>query len=214
MLSFISIPVTPFMENCTLLYDQKTKKALICDPGGDHSIIIDEITKHKLIPEKILITHAHLDHIGAVKPLAEKYQIPIYGPTIGDQFLLEAIPQQSQMLGLPLAPEFKVDQYAQDRDLIKFSDQEILVLHCPGHTPGHVVYYAKDSKLCLTGDVIFYRSIGRTDFPRGNYEDLINSIRQNILTLPDDTIIIPGHGPYSLISEEKKHNPYIVDALD
>jgi glyoxylase-like metal-dependent hydrolase (beta-lactamase superfamily II) len=172
-------------------------------------VIRNKITELKLKPEQILLTHGHLDHIGAVRELIDLYQIPVYGPHEDDLFLINAIEKQSHMLRLPPAGEFKPEKFAKDRETINVAGEDFLVLHCPGHTPGHVVYYATESKFCLTGDVIFQSSIGRTDFPRGNYDDLISSIRNKIFSLPDDTILIPGHGPYTMVSEEKKYNPYL-----
>ena len=209
MLNFTSIPVTCFSENCTFIYSSETRRAAICDPGGDFDVIRNKITELKLKPEQILLTHGHLDHIGAVRELIDLYQIPVYGPHEDDLFLINAIEKQPHMLRLPPAGEFKPEKFAKDRETINVAGEDFLVLHCPGHTPGHVVYYATESKFCLTGDVIFQSSIGRTDFPRGNYDDLISSIRNKIFSLPDDTILIPGHGPYTMVSEEKKYNPYL-----
>ena len=170
MLNFTSIPVTCFSENCTFIYSSETRRAAICDPGGDFDVIRNKITELKLKPEQILLTHGHLDHIGAVRELIDLYQIPVYGPHEDDLFLINAIEKQSHMLRLPPAGEFKPEKFAKDRETINVAGEDFLVLHCPGHTPGHVVYYATESKFCLTGDVIFQSSIGRTDFPKQNFQ--------------------------------------------
>ena len=161
--------------------------------------------------EKILLTHAHLDHAGGAKVLATELSIPIEGPHFEDKFWLEAMPEQSSRFGFPLTNTFMPDKWLEDGDKITFSDQTLEVLHCPGHTPGHVVFF-HESLVAFVGDVLFMGSIGRTDFPRGNHEQLIRSIVEKLWPLGDDVTFIPGHGPESTFGAERKFNPYVSDA--
>jgi glyoxylase-like metal-dependent hydrolase (beta-lactamase superfamily II) len=203
------IPVTSFEQNSTLLYCNKTAVAAIIDPGGDIPLIEEAIQEAGVSLEKILVTHAHIDHVGAVSELAEKYQLPIIGPHRDDQFWIDALPQQSEMFGFPASKSFTPNRWLEHGDQISVGETQLEVIHCPGHTPGHVIFYSPKDKLAIVGDVLFAGSIGRTDFPQGNHDDLIHAIRERLLPLGDDIKFIPGHGPMSSFGEEKRTNPFI-----
>ena len=203
------IPVTPFEQNCTLLYCDKNSVAAIVDPGGDIPLIESAIKETGVTLENILVTHAHIDHVGAVAELAEKYQLPIVGPHRNDQFWIDALPQQSEMFGFPASKRFTPDRWLDHGDQVSVGETILEVIHCPGHTPGHVIYYSPKDKLAIVGDVLFAGSIGRTDFPQGNHDDLIHSIRERLLPLGDDVEFVPGHGPMSSFGQEKRNNPYV-----
>jgi glyoxylase-like metal-dependent hydrolase (beta-lactamase superfamily II) len=203
------IPVTSFEQNSTLLYCDKTAVAAIVDPGGDIPLIEEAVQEAGVSLEKILVTHAHIDHVGAVSELAEKYQLPIIGPHRDDQFWIDALPQQGEMFGFPASKKFAPDRWLEHGDQISVGKTQLEVIHCPGHTPGHVIFYSPKDKLAIVGDVLFAGSIGRTDFPQGNHDDLIHAIRERLLPLGDDIKFIPGHGPMSSFGEEKRNNPFI-----
>ncbi len=203
------IPVTSFEQNSTLLYCDKTAVAAIVDPGGDIPLIEEAVREAGVSLEKILVTHAHIDHVGAVSELAEKYQLPIIGPHRDDQFWIDALPQQSEMFSFPASKSFTPDRWLEHGDQVSVGETPLEVIHCPGHTPGHVIFYSPKDKLAIVGDVLFAGSIGRTDFPQGNHDDLIHAIRERLLPLGDDIKFIPGHGPMSSFGEEKRNNPFI-----
>jgi len=203
------IPVTSFEQNSTLLYCDKTAVAAIVDPGGDIPLIEEAVQKAGVSLEKILVTHAHIDHVGAVAELAEKYQLPIIGPHRDDQFWIDALPQQSEMFGFPASKSFTPNRWLEHGDQVSVGETTLEVIHCPGHTPGHVTFYSPKDKLAIVGDVLFAGSIGRTDFPQGNHDDLIHAMRERLLPLGDDIKFIPGHGPMSSFGEEKHNNPFI-----
>jgi len=203
------IPVTPFEQNCTLLYCDKTSVAAIVDPGGDIPLIESAIKETGVSLEYVFVTHAHIDHVGAVAELAEKYQLPIVGPHRNDQFWIDALPKQSEMFGFPTSKGFTPDRWLENGDQVSVGQSILEVIHCPGHTPGHVIYYSPKDKLAIVGDVLFAGSIGRTDFPQGNHDDLIHSIRDRLLPLGDDIEFVPGHGPMSSFGQEKRNNPFI-----
>ena len=173
MLQFKIIPVTKFQQNCTLFWCDKTKQAVVIDPGGDLDLILAAIREQGLTLEKVLLTHAHIDHAGATKLLAEHYNVPIEGPHKEDQFWIDLIPKQKEMFGFSKADTFKPDRWLDQGDKVTFGDIELEVYFCPGHTPGHVVFFHRKSRLAQVGDVIFKGSIGRTDFPRGDHATLI-----------------------------------------
>jgi glyoxylase-like metal-dependent hydrolase (beta-lactamase superfamily II) len=211
MLQFKIIPVTKFQQNCTLFWCDKTKQAVVIDPGGDLDLILAAISEQGLTLEKVLLTHAHIDHAGATKLLAEHYNVPIEGPHKEDQFWIDLIPKQKEMFGFSKADTFKPDRWLDQGDKVTFGEIELEVYFCPGHTPGHVVFYHRESQLAQVGDVIFKGSIGRTDFPRGDQATLIRSIRENLFPLGNDVRFIPGHGPMSTFGEERRNNPYVSD---
>ncbi|WP_221797013.1 MBL fold metallo-hydrolase [Oceanobacter mangrovi] len=205
------VPVTAFMQNCTIFMCEETRKAAIVDPGGDVAKIEAALQQMGASAEKILLTHGHLDHVGASAELASKLNIPIIGPHKGDEFWLQALPQQAQMFGFAPATSFSPDQWLEDGDTVTVGNVELQVIHTPGHTPGHVVFLQPQQQLAQVGDVIFNGSIGRTDFPQGNHADLISSIRDKLFPLGDEIRFIPGHGPESTFGAERRSNPFVAD---
>ena len=210
-MKYCIIPVTAFQQNCTLLWCDETRRAAVVDPGGDVSRIVDKLDAEGLTLEKILLTHAHIDHAGGTAELAQAYGVPIEGPHLEDKFWIDALDQQSQMFGFPAAEIFTPDRWLNDADTVSFGNQCLEVLHCPGHTPGHVIFFHRETQLALVGDVLFNGSIGRTDFPKGDHPSLIHSIREKLFTLGDDVTFIPGHGPLSTFGHERLNNPFVSD---
>lgn len=211
MLQYQIIPVTPFQQNCTLFWCDETKQAAVVDPGGDLELIINAIKQQGLTLTKVLLTHAHIDHAGATKALSEHFSVPIEGPHKEDQFWIDLIPEQKDRFGFEKAEFFKTDRWLDQGDKVSIGNTELDVHFCPGHTPGHVVFFHKESKLAQVGDVLFKGSIGRTDFPRGDHATLVKSIRQNLFPLGNDVRFIPGHGPMSTFGEERQSNPFVGD---
>ena len=205
----VIIPVTPFQQNCTLLICEKTNKAAVVDPGGDIDKIVGAITENNVAVDKILLTHAHIDHVGATEALKQKLGVDVIGPEKGDKFWLDMLPQQSAMFQFPHANAFEPTTWLEEGDVVEVGQISLEVIHCPGHTPGHIVFYEKSSGQMIVGDVLFNGSIGRTDFPKGDHATLITSIKNKLLTLPEDTKFVPGHGPSSTIGYEKLNNPYL-----
>ena len=203
------VPVTPFEQNCTIFWCEPTRLAAVVDPGGDVSRILQVLAAENLTLAKILVTHGHIDHAGGVAALLEKVKVPVEGPHEEDRFWIEGMPKQSQMFGFPNVAAFTPDRWLLDGDKIQFGEVELDVLHCPGHTPGHVVFYHAPSRLAQVGDVLFQGSIGRTDFPRGDHATLIASIKNKLFPLGDDVSFIPGHGPMSEFGEERQFNPFL-----
>ncbi|PIE44280.1 MAG: hypothetical protein CSA50_01100 [Gammaproteobacteria bacterium] len=203
------VPVTPFMQNCSVIWCEETLKAAVVDPGGDLEKIRRVIQNNKLQADKILLTHSHIDHVGGTADLANELSVPIVGPHKDDKFWIDALPQQCQMFGFRNVNTFLPDRWLEDGDTVELGNIVLQVLHCPGHTPGHVVFFDPVSQLAIVGDVVFQGSIGRTDFPKGNYATLIASIKNKLLPLGDEVVFIPGHGPISTIGYERKTNPFI-----
>ncbi|PLY15188.1 MAG: hypothetical protein C0631_08705 [Sedimenticola sp.] len=208
-MKFTVIPVTAFEQNCTLLWCEKSKKAAVVDPGGDLDQILEVVENQGLQLEKILVTHAHIDHAGGVGELARTRGLIIEGPHEEDRFWIEAMPKQSEMFGFPAAEIFEPDRWLNQGDSVTVGEEQLDVLHCPGHTPGHVVFFHKSDRIAIVGDVLFKGSIGRTDFPRGDHQTLINCIKQRLWPLGDDVEFIPGHGPLSTIGYERQTNPFV-----
>lgn len=203
------IPVTPFQQNCSIIVCEETKQAAVVDPGGEIDRIKAHLDKLGVTAEKILITHAHIDHAGGTKDLADALDLPIEGPHPEDQFWIDKLSDQSRMFQFPEAKEFVPTRWLQHDDEVTVGNIKLEVRFCPGHTPGHVIFINHEHKLCWVGDVLFKGSIGRTDFPRGDHGTLIDSIKQNLLSLDDDYRFISGHGPVSSIGAERNTNPFI-----
>lgn len=203
------IPVTPFQQNCSLLWCEETKKAAVVDPGGDIERILAAVTKSGVEVEKILLTHGHIDHAGGTAELRRRLGVPVEGPQREERFWIDQLPQQSVMFGFQGVEAFTPDRWLEQGDTVAFGNVELEVLHCPGHTPGHVVFFHRASRLAVVGDVLFQGSIGRTDFPRGDHEALLRSIRERLFPLGDDVTFIPGHGPLSTFGEERQTNPFV-----
>jgi hydroxyacylglutathione hydrolase len=205
------IPVTQFEQNCTLLICEQTHRAAVVDPGGDIEQILAAIAEEGVSVERILLTHAHIDHAGATADLAARLGVPVEGPHEGDRFWIDQLPAQAKMFGFPPAKSFEPARWLHQGDAVRFGQVQLEVRHCPGHTPGHVVFYSPADRIAIVGDVLFQGSIGRTDFPGGNYEQLVRSIRENLFPLGDDVTFVPGHGPASTFGDERRHNPFVGD---
>lgn len=205
------IPVTPFEQNCSLLWCEHSGRGAVVDPGGDVSRILNAVNANRVTLEKILVTHGHIDHAGAVAELAARLSLPIEGPQREDQFWIDGMPAQSRMFGFPNVRAFTPDRWLEQGDTVSVADVEMEVLHCPGHTPGHVVFFYRKGRLAIVGDVLFQGSIGRTDFPKGDFDTLISSIRNRLWPLGNDVAFIPGHGPMSTFAAERRNNPFCGD---
>ncbi len=205
------VPVTAFEQNCTVLWCDKSKNAAVVDPGGDLDRIVAVLKKEGLNLEKILLTHAHIDHAGGTAELAQTYGVPIEGPHKEDKFWIDALPQQSQMFDFPAVDVFTPDRWLEEGDMVSVGESSLSVVHCPGHTPGHVIFHSEEADLALVGDVLFHGGIGRTDFPKGDHATLIRSIKENLWPLGSSVSFIPGHGPMSTFGEERRSNPFVAD---
>jgi hydroxyacylglutathione hydrolase len=203
------IPVTPYEQNCTLLVCEQTRRAALVDPGGDLDILLETVKQQGVTLESILVTHGHLDHVGGVAALSKQLSLPIFGPHIEDEFWIQALPEQCRMFGFPKSDSFVPNRWLKDGDSVEVGNEKLQVIHCPGHTPGHVVFYSASANLAIVGDVLFKGSIGRTDFPKGDYQTLINSIQLKLWPLGKDVAFIPGHGPMSTFGEEMRSNPFV-----
>jgi hydroxyacylglutathione hydrolase len=208
---FEVVPVTPFQQNCSVVWCEATRRAAIVDPGGDLDRVLAVVGREKLTLEKILLTHAHIDHAGATAELSRRCDLPIEGPHRGDLFWIEGLSQQAQMFGLASVDTFVPTRWLEQGDRVTVGEVELQVRHCPGHTPGHVIFFDEPDRFAIVGDVLFAGSIGRTDFPRGDYDTLIRSIRENLFPLGDDVRFLPGHGPMSTFGEERRTNPFVSD---
>jgi glyoxylase-like metal-dependent hydrolase (beta-lactamase superfamily II) len=207
------IPVTPFQQNCSLLVCEQTNKAAVVDPGGDIELILDAVKEQGVELEKILLTHGHIDHCGGTAELSQKLGLPVEGPHRDDRFLIDDLPQQGLRFGFPQLRAFTPTRWLAGGDSVRFGAVELEVRHCPGHTPGHVIFFSPEYRLALVGDVLFAGSIGRTDLPRGDHATLIRSIRERLWPLGDDVTFIPGHGPTSTFGAERASNPFVADAV-
>jgi hydroxyacylglutathione hydrolase len=208
-LLYQTVPVTAFQQNCSVVWCSDTLEAAVVDPGGDLDRIKQVVAQRGLDLKQILLTHAHIDHAGGTGTLARELGLPIIGPQEGDQFWIDGLPQQSQMFGFPPAESFTPTRWLHDGDTVMVGRSTLQVRHCPGHTPGHVVFFSAEAKRCFVGDVLFAGSIGRTDFPQGDFDTLIASITQRLWPMGDDTVFIPGHGPESSFGAERRSNPYV-----
>ncbi|WP_119389532.1 MBL fold metallo-hydrolase [Taklimakanibacter lacteus] len=202
------IPVTPFQQNCSLLWNDDTHIGAVVDPGGDVDVIMQAIEKSKVTVEKILLTHGHIDHAGGAAELRDRLKVRIEGPHTEDAFLLAGLPKSGAQYGYE-ARAFTPDRWLKEGDKVTVGALEFDILECPGHTPGSVVLFNGAHRFCFMGDVLFQGSVGRTDFPYGSHETLIASIRDKLLPLGDDVAFLPGHGPASSIGEERRSNPFL-----
>jgi len=210
-MKFSIIPVTPFEQNCSLLWCEQTGQAAVVDPGGDVDLVLEAIERARVVPQKILLTHGHIDHAGGTAEMAARLHVPIEGPQREDRFWIDQLPQQGRMFGFPQLASFTPDRWLEQGDSVRFGRVELEVLHCPGHTPGHVVFFSPTDRLAIVGDVLFHGSIGRSDLPRGDYDALIASITGRLWPLGDDVTFIPGHGPLSTFGEQRRVNPFVGD---
>ena len=206
------VPVTPYQQNCSVIKCETSGRAAIVDPGGDVDRILAAVQQLDATVEKIILTHAHMDHCAAADVLRQQLEVPIEGPHRDDQFWLDKLPEWCRMSGFPPADAFLPDRWLQQGDTVTVGEQVLEVLHCPGHTPGHVVFLHEPQRVAWVGDVLFQGSIGRTDFPRGNHEQLVASIRDRLFPLGDDITFIPGHGPTSTFGQERRSNPFVADS--
>ncbi len=207
------IPVTPFQQNCTLIWDDGSKQAWVIDPGGNVPRIREAITTLGLAVERILLTHGHIDHAGGAAELRETLGVPLDGPDERDAFLLDGLAEQGRAYGMTDARNVHPDRWLREGDAVTLGSHRFDVLHCPGHTPGHLVFVNKASRFALVGDVLFRGSVGRTDFPYGDGAALLKSIRGKLLPLGDDVSFICGHGPGSTIAVERRANPFVAEVL-
>ena len=207
------IPVTPLQQNCSVVWKDGSKIAVVIDPGGDLPNIENFIQEQGLTLSKIFITHGHLDHAGGAFELAQKNGVEIEGPHKEDEFLVSTLEEQAKRFGLDTAKNFVPNRWLVEGDQIDIDGEKLDVYHCPGHTPGHVIFHHPESKLAIVGDVLFQGSIGRTDLPGGNTQDLLDAIRDKLWPLGDDVTFVPGHGPISTFGQERRTNPYVADQL-
>jgi glyoxylase-like metal-dependent hydrolase (beta-lactamase superfamily II) len=204
-------PVTPLRQNCTIVWCVKTRKAAIIDPGGEVPKLLEALDRHGLTLEKIWITHGHLDHAGGAAALREATGAPIEGPHPDDKFWIDEIARSGAAWGMPEARGFTPDRWLHDGDRVTLGETEFEVYHCPGHTPGHVIFFHRQGRFAQVGDVLFAGSIGRTDFPRGSLPDLIASITGKLWPLGDDVTFVPGHERLSTFGAERRSNPFVSD---
>lgn len=209
MLRYLTVPVTPFQQNCSIVWCDETLRAAVIDPGGDLDLLQQEARRLGVTLEQIWLTHAHIDHAGGAAELSRTLGLPIVGPHPGDQFWIDGLAEQGRMFGFPHAEVFTPTRWLADGDTVRIGHCTLNVRHCPGHTPGHVVFHAPDIGRAFVGDVLFAGSIGRTDFPQGDHATLIASITQRLWPMGDDTVFIPGHGPESTFGRERRSNPYV-----
>lgn len=207
------VPVTPFQQNCSLVWCAETKAAAVVDPGGEIERILDAAQARGVEIEKILVTHGHLDHAGAVKDLAARLGVPVEGPQREDAFWIDQLGTQGAHYGFEGCQPFTPDRWLEEGDVVTVGRQQFGVVHCPGHTPGHVVFHHAAARLAWVGDVLFRGSIGRTDFPRGDHETLLRSIADKLWPLGDDMRFVPGHGPLSTFGAERASNPFVADQV-
>ena len=209
MLRYQTLPVTAFQQNCSIVWCDDTQDAAVIDPGGDLPRILAAVERLGVTLGQIWLTPAHIDHAGATAALARERGLPIVGPHRGDQFWIDALPQQGAMFGFPPSESFTPTRWLQDGDAVEVGHCRLEVRHCPGHTPGHVVFFSPEARRAFVGDVLFAGSHGRTDFPGGDHQTLIDAITQRLWPMGDDVVFIPGHGPESSFGQERRTNPYV-----
>lgn len=208
-LKVLIVPVTPFQQNCSLVFDEGTKRGAIVDPGGDVPNILKAVEQSNVKIEKILLTHGHIDHAGGAAELRDTLGVQIEGPHVDDLFLLNDLPKSGAKYGMVDARSVVPDRWLKDGDEVIVAGLKFSILHAPGHSPGSVILFNDENRFALMGDVLFQGSVGRTDFPYGSHETLMKSIKEKVLPLGDDVMFLPGHGPASQIGTERKTNPFI-----
>jgi hydroxyacylglutathione hydrolase len=211
-LQVVILPVTPLQQNCCLIWCTQTMRGAFTDPGGDLDVLKKAAASKGVTIEKLLVTHGHLDHCGQAGILAKELGVPIEGPHEDDRFWIEQLDNDGARWGMH-AQTFEPDRWLNDGDTVTVGNLTFDVIHCPGHTPGHVIFYHAPSHFAVVGDVLFQGSIGRTDFPRGNHQDLIQSITQKLWPLGNETAFVPGHGPMSTFGQERKTNGFVADSV-
>ncbi|MDN5002976.1 MBL fold metallo-hydrolase [Bradyrhizobium sp. GCM10027634] len=209
----IIVPVTLFEQNCTIIWDEPSKKAVVIDPGGDVPKILDAIKQTGVTVEKIWLTHGHIDHVGGAADLRDALKVPIEGPHVADKYLLDNVVESGARFGMTGVRNFEPDRWLEEGDTVAIGDLTFDILHCPGHSPGSVVFFNKDLRFAHVGDVLFAGSVGRTDLPGGSHATLINSILTKLLPLGDDVGFICGHGAGSSIGQERMTNPFITGEM-
>lgn len=212
-LQYKIVPVTPFQQNCSIIWCDETHQAAIIDPGGDIQQLQKEVAALGVNVTQLLLTHGHLDHVGGAELLSQILKVPMIGPQKDDEFWLQGLPRQSEMFGLPMTEAFTPTQWLNDGDVVTVGNQTLQVSHTPGHTPGHVIFYNADAKVAFVGDVLFNGGIGRTDFPQGDHPTLINSIKTKLWPLGNEVTFVPGHGLLSTIGHERATNPFVADEM-
>ncbi|MGV3654144.1 MAG: MBL fold metallo-hydrolase [Noviherbaspirillum sp.] len=205
------VPVTPFQQNCSILVCEQTGNAALVDPGGDTPRLFAALEQLEARLEKVILTHGHLDHCAAADLVRRRFGVPIEGPHQEDKFWLDQLGEATRRMGFPPSEPFVPDRWLADGDTVSVGAERLEVLHCPGHTPGHVVFFHRAQKLAWVGDVLFQGSIGRTDFPRGDHDALVGAIRGKLWPLGDDVTFVPGHGPTSTFGAERRSNPFVAD---
>jgi len=203
------IPVTPFQQNCSIIFDEQAKRGAVVDPGGDVPVILDAVKQSGVTIEKILLTHGHIDHAGGAAELRDALATTIEGPHLEDKFLLDGLPESGARYGMMGVRAVKPERWLKEGDQVNVAGLSFSVIEAPGHTPGSVVFFNSENRFALMGDVLFHGSVGRTDLPRGSHETLIRSIREKILPLGDDVAFLPGHGPASRIGDERRNNLFL-----
>jgi glyoxylase-like metal-dependent hydrolase (beta-lactamase superfamily II) len=209
----VIVPVTPLQQNCTLLWCTQTMKGAFTDPGGDLDHLMKVASENGVTIEKLLVTHGHIDHCGLTGVLAQRLGVPIEGPHPDDKFWIDMAPDVGAQYGITGATSFEPDRWLHDGDQVTVGNLTLDVYHCPGHTPGHVIFHHAPSNLAIVGDVLFQGSVGRTDFPKGDFQQLVQSITTRLWPLGNQTAFVPGHGPISTFGRERQTNPFVGDAV-